>query len=62
MCKYCESPKVPIKDDEKDANVKIFVGRTADVRFYDDGYGWQDVEMEFLFCPKCGVRLKEVAK
>lgn len=58
MCKYCEHPRVAIKDDEDNAEVIIFVGKTADVRFYG-GYGWQDAELEFLFCPKCGVRLKE---
>lgn len=60
MCKYCEEPREAIKDQEKNYNIMIWIGEETEVRYYDDGYGWQSVTVPFKFCPICASRLKEV--
>ena len=62
MCKYCEEPKEPIKDQEKNCNIMIWLSEETEVRYYDDGYDWQSVNIPFRFCPICASRLREVEK
>ena len=57
MCKYCEEPKEPIKDQEWNYNIMIWLGEETEVRYYDSG--WQSVTVPFKFCPICASRLEE---
>ena len=58
MCKYCEEPREPIKDQEKNYNFLIWLGEETEVRYYDSG--WRSGNVPFKFCPICASRLKEV--
>ena len=58
MCKYCEEPREPIKDQEKNYNFLIWLGEETEFRYYDGGGGSGNVP--FRFCPICANRLKEV--
>ena len=57
MCKYCEEPREPIKDQEWNYNIMIWLGEETELRYYDSG--WQSVNVPFIFCPICARRLKE---
>ena len=57
MCKYCEEPREPIKDQEWNYSIMIWLGEETEVRYYDSG--WQSVNVPFKFCPICARRLKE---
>ena len=60
MCKYCEEPREPIKDQEKNYGFMIWLREEIKVRYYDDG--WRSGNVQFNFCPICAGRLKEVEK
>ena len=60
MCKYCEEPREPIKDQEWNYNIMIWLGEETEIRHYNSG--WHSVNVPFNFCPICASRLKEVEK
>ena len=60
MCKYCEEPREPIKDQEWNYSIMIWLGEETETRYYDSG--WQSVNVPFKFCPICARRLKEDEK
>ena len=45
MCKYCEEPKEPIRDQEKNYNFLIWLGEETEVRYYDSG--WRSGSVRF---------------
>ena len=57
MCKYCEEPREPIRDQEWNYSVMIWLGEETEVRYYDSRR--KSVNLPFKFCPICASRLKE---
>lgn len=56
-CEYCQGDEQIRSDDN---SVRLFIRDSTLVKFYDDGYGWQDEHFNFKYCPMCGRKLEVI--
>lgn len=55
-CKYCKGNERIVSDGK---NVEIIIKSETAVKYYDDGYGWQNEYLKINHCPMCGRELED---